>query len=93
VGETTRGLFPLLDDTDVAVNGFTLNTSTERLTGEQMYAGGFSIAYIGGKFEAIGLNFRTRAMKAQPVPEPLTIFSAAVCLGFGAFFKKEYSRK
>jgi hypothetical protein len=95
VGETGRGLFPVFDYTDVNVNGFTLNTGTARLTNEQMYAGGFSIAYIAGKFEAIGLNFRTGAMKTQPepVPEPLTFFGTAVGLGLGAFFKKEYSRK
>jgi hypothetical protein len=93
LAKTTYGFWPIPDDTEVLVSGFTLNSGTGRLTNEQMYAGGFSIAYIGGKYEAIGLNFRTRAMKAAPVPEPLTIFSAAVCLGFGAFFKKEYSKK
>jgi len=91
--KTTYGFWPIPDGTEVEVNGFTLNTGTGRLTSEQMYAGGFSIAYIGGKFESIGANFRTRAMKTEGVPEPLTIFSAAVCLGFGTFFKKEYSKK
>jgi hypothetical protein len=93
VGETRRGVLPIFDDTDVNVNGFTLNSGTARLTNEQMYAGGFSIAYIAGEFEAIGINFRTRAMKTEPVPEPLTFFGTAVGLGLGAFFKKKYSRK
>jgi len=31
--------------------------------------------------------------EAEPVPEPLTIFSSGIALGFGALIKKEYSRK
>ncbi len=29
----------------------------------------------------------------EPVPEPLTILGSGLALGFGAYFKKEYSRK
>jgi len=32
-------------------------------------------------------------VKEKPVPEPLTIFGSGMALGFGALFKKEYSRK
>lgn len=32
-------------------------------------------------------------LKPEPVPEPLTILGSATALGFGAFFKREHSRK
>jgi len=31
--------------------------------------------------------------KAQPVPEPLTMLASATALGFGAFFKRQHSKK
>jgi hypothetical protein len=91
LGQTTNGFFT--DDTEVNVNGFTLETGTDKLTGEQMFAGGFSFAFIEDEFEFIGINFRTKAMKTEPVPEPITIVGSIMGLGFGALFKKEYSRK
>jgi hypothetical protein len=90
-GETIDGFFG--DEAKVNVNGFTLETGTDKLTGEQMYAIGFSFAFIDDEFEFIGANFQTKAMKTEPVPEPITIFGSAIGLGFGALFKKKYSRR
>jgi hypothetical protein len=35
----------------------------------------------------------TANIRPQPVPEPLTIFGAATALGYGAIFKRKYSKK
>ena len=36
---------------------------------------------------------RTFSNTVEVVPEPITIFGSGLALGFGAYFKKEYSRK
>jgi hypothetical protein len=46
----------------------------------------------------LGNSFGTTAVRptggdVQPVPEPLTIFGAATALGYGAIFKRKYSKK
>lgn len=91
LAETIDGV--VIDDTQVNVSGFTLETGTDKLTGEQMFAGGFAFAFIDDEFKAIGINFATQAMKTEPIPEPITIFGSAMGLGFGVLFKKEHSRK
>jgi len=91
-GKTIDGFFPFQDAVQVNVGGFTQQTGTGKLTGEQMYAGGFSIAFINGKLATIA-NFSTQAMKAEPVPEPFTILGAATALGYGAILKRKYSKK
>jgi hypothetical protein len=93
LAKTTNGFFPFQDGTQVNVGGITQQTGTGKLTGEQMYAGGFSFAFINGKFETIVSNFSTQAMKTQPVPEPLTMFGAAAALGYGAILKRKCSKK
>ena len=94
--KTINGLFPFQDAVQVNVGGFTQTTGTGKLTGEQMYAVGFSIAFINGKLDTIVPNFSTQAMKAkpaEPVPEPLTIFGTATALGCGVLFKRKSSKK
>ena len=36
---------------------------------------------------------RAFSLEGKPVPEPLTILGSGLALGFGAYFKKEYSKK
>ncbi len=90
LAKTTDGFFT--DDVaEVNVSGFTLETGEETLTGEKMYAGGFSIAYIDGEFQAIGINFTTEPIKT--VPEPITIIGSAMGLGLGVLYKKSIQKK
>jgi hypothetical protein len=81
------------DEAVADVDGFRLETDTNKLTGEQMYAFGFSFAFIDDEFAFGGPGFRSKPMKTEHVPEPITIFGSAIGLGFGALFKKEHSRK
>ena len=39
------------------------------------------------------ISDRAFSLKGRVVPEPLTILGSGLALGFGAYFKKEYSRK
>ena len=43
---------------------------------------------IGGEMGGFTVNIQT-----EPVPEPLTMLASATALGFGAFFKRQHSKK
>lgn len=46
-----------------------------------------------GGFNSEKIAFQVRTGTVEAVPEPLTILSSSMALGFGVLFKKEYSRK
>jgi hypothetical protein len=91
LGKTENGFFT--DEPYVTISEVILKTGTKDLTGEEMYGGGFSVAFIDGEYKAIPLSFTTQSMKTEPIPEPITIFGSAIGLGFGTLFKKKYSKK
>ncbi len=47
-----------------------------------------AISHFGGNGRGLTAN-----VQAEAVPEPLTILASATALGFGAFFKREHSKK
>jgi hypothetical protein len=47
-----------------------------------------AISNFGGDGQGLTVNIQT-----EPVPEPLTMLASATALGFGAFFKREHSKK
>jgi len=71
------------------------------LTIGDTYAFNMKLAVIASKTNSIAAisHFRgngrglTANVRAEAVPEPLTILASATALGFGAFFKREHSKK
>jgi hypothetical protein len=50
-------------------------------------------AVVSGSIFSAHINVDTSGVPPEPVPEPLTILGSATALGFGAFLKREHSRK
>lgn len=80
------------------VKGITLKTGEGELTGEIMYAGGFSMAFLDGEFVTSLLTLQKRPIKAGKIvyeentPEPLTMLGAAAAIGYGAILKQKSSK-
>ncbi|MEQ9667837.1 PEP-CTERM sorting domain-containing protein [Coleofasciculus sp. G2-EDA-02] len=55
--------------------------------------GTVSFSWTGDQPTRSNLAYQIQVGNSEPVPEPLTILGSGVALGFGAFLKKESSRK
>ncbi|MFP5275125.1 PEP-CTERM sorting domain-containing protein [Coleofasciculus sp.] len=55
--------------------------------------GQVSFSWTGDQPTRSNLAYQIQVGNSEPVPEPLTILGSGVALGFGAFLKKESSRK
>ena len=102
-GQWTTGISGTISDNLSDYGSYNANVG---LTYDQVYwKGSFSGDYfkiidpvkvgIAAKAEYISTGDTTGSITSYiaPVPEPLTILASGVSLGFGALFKKEYSRK
>ena len=84
--------------------GATVNGNTLTLSGrfDNYYSGVLDFGSINSlsvdsssiSTSGIGMTFATVSDdKAEPVPEPLTIFGTVTALGFGSWFKKQRKQK
>lgn len=85
-----------LNDTNVTKN---VNVASGGQFSQPINGGGNINVKIEGTIQSPGSNPQVTVgtggatIGTKPVPEPLTILGSSMALGFGALFKKEYSRK
>lgn len=84
---TGDGLFS--DDVSADILGIYLASSFGNPSGETLFGGGFSYAFIDDRQAVEALSLESIALR---VPEPLTILGSIAALGMGTALKKKHSK-
>ncbi|MEQ8384940.1 MAG: PEP-CTERM sorting domain-containing protein [Coleofasciculus sp. A1-SPW-01] len=92
---SSSAIAPEPDGQNITKNYFSSDTQISTLSGiaTMSWSDGAPNPNLAAARSLVGLKIEGFSTSSTPVPEPLTLLGSATALGFGALFKRQYSKQ